>query len=57
MLVGDQVMLSVDATLEDGLQASALVTSVADTLRVRLCNTTEGAVDGTSRPYSYIVVR
>jgi hypothetical protein len=54
---GDHVILNVPATLEDGLVAQP-ATPAAGNLRVRVCNTTEGAtIDGASLPYSYVVIR
>ena len=54
---GDHVILNLDESMEDGLQASPLLAINPNVLRFRLCNTTESAIDGLSRTYSYIVVR
>ena len=54
---GDRVILNVDAGLEMGVMAQPVVAKAADTLTVRLCNVTAGAIDPAPRPFSYIVLR
>jgi hypothetical protein len=55
---GDRVILNVDPTLENGLVAQAVPATGANTLDVRVCNTTDaGPIDGAAKTYSYIVIR
>jgi hypothetical protein len=57
MQSNDRVILNhADTALDAGLVTQPM-TGAADTLRVRVCNTTAGTVDGASHSYSYIVIR
>jgi hypothetical protein len=54
---GDRPILHVDANLEAGLIAEPLIADTANTLRLRVCNTKASSVDGSSRPYGFIILR
>lgn len=56
-LVGDVIVMSPPASLEAGLCASGARVSAADTVQVRLCNVTAGAVDGAALTWSYVIIR
>jgi hypothetical protein len=55
--VGDIVIMNVPASLETGLAFGGARVSAADTVQVRLSNMTAGAVDGTSRNWTYTIIR
>jgi hypothetical protein len=55
--VGDVVCLTPPASLEAGLCVSGARVSAANTVQIRLCNVTGGAVDGSSRTWSYVLIR
>jgi hypothetical protein len=54
---GDRPILHVDANLEAGLIAEPLIADTANTLRFRLCNTTALPINGSSRPYGFLILR
>ena len=54
---GDHLILNLDSSLEDQLQASPLLTLNPNELRFRLCNTSETDLDGNFRTYSNVVIR
>jgi len=54
---GDVVIMNPPASLETGLAFSGARVSAADTVQVRLTNVTGGAVDGTSRTWTYAILR
>lgn len=53
--VGDLVEVQPPAALETGLVVVAARVSAANTVQVDLYNPTAGAIDGTSRTWTYIV--
>lgn len=55
--VGDIVIMNPPASLETGLAFSGARVSAADTVLVRLTNVTAGSVDGTSRTWTYTIIR
>jgi len=57
MAAGDRVILNPDEALENGLILQPAVATTANQMRLRLCNSTDGAVDGAPRTHSYIVIR
>jgi hypothetical protein len=54
---GDHVILNLDEGLEPELDASPLLAINPNLLRFRLCNRSDGVVDGASRLYAYVVIR
>jgi hypothetical protein len=54
---GDHVILNLDRSLEDGLDASPLLTLNPNNLDIRVCNRTDAAIDGALRTYAYVVIR
>jgi hypothetical protein len=54
---GDIVIMNVPASLETGLAYSGVRVSAANTVQVRLTNATGSGVDGTSRDWTYLVLR
>jgi hypothetical protein len=54
---GDIVIMNVPASLETGLAFSGARVSAANTVQVRLTNVTAGSVDGSSRNWSYLILR
>jgi hypothetical protein len=51
----DRVFVS--AVLAENLAVSGASVSAANTLRIRLCNVTAGAIDGAATTWNYVVIR
>jgi hypothetical protein len=54
---GDHIILNLDESIENGLQASPLLAINPNILRFRLCNTLDTNLDGAPRTYAYIIIR
>ena len=57
LTTSDKVFAAAPADLEDGLVLVAASVPAADTLRIRLLNTSAGAIDGASKSLAYLAVR
>jgi hypothetical protein len=57
VLATDEVVAVPPASLEAGLCLSGCRVSAADTVQLRLCNVTAGAIDGAARSWTFLGFR
>lgn len=54
---GDVVIMNPPASLDTGITFSGARVSAADTVQVRLCNVTAGAINDSARTWTYALLR